>query len=158
MYNKIRHDYLWKTLEVFHLPQPFIKTVQALYQNAHTKVAINGVFSETFRVKRGVRQGDPLSCPLFDLAIEPLACWIRADPNIKGIVIPGIENAIKITLFADDTNLFLSKDDRLDHIQRILDKWCKASGARFNIEKTEIIPIGKKSHRKSVVDTRKVNP
>ena len=128
-YNKIRHDYLWKTLEAFCLPQQFIKTVQALYQNVHTKVAINGVFSETFRVKRRVRQGDPLSCPLFDLAIEPLACWIRADPNIKGIVIPGIENAIKITLFADDTNLFLSKDDRLDHVQQILDKWCKASGA-----------------------------
>ena len=50
-YDKIRHNYLWKTLEVFHLPQPFIKTVQALYNNAHTKVAINGVFSETFRVQ-----------------------------------------------------------------------------------------------------------
>jgi len=53
-YNKIRHNYLWKTLEAFHLPQPFTKTVQALYSNACTKVAINRVFSETFRVKRGV--------------------------------------------------------------------------------------------------------
>ena len=110
-YDKIRHNYLWKTLEAFQLPQPFIKTVQALYHNTYTKVAINGVFSESFEVKCGVHQGDPLSCPLFDLAIEPLACWIHADPNIKGIEIPGIENMIKITLFADDTNLFLSKDD-----------------------------------------------
>ena len=62
-------------------------------------------------------------------------------------MIPGIENAIKITLFADDTNLFLNKEDRLDYIQHVLDKWCKASGARFNIEKTEIIPIGTKPHR-----------
>jgi len=54
VYDKIWHDYLWKTLEAFHLPQPFIKTVQALYSNACTKVAINGVFSKTFRVKRGV--------------------------------------------------------------------------------------------------------
>ena len=99
-----------------------------------------------------------MSCPLFDLAIEPLACRIRADPNIKGIMVPGIDTAIKITLFADDTNLFLNKDDRLDYIQRILDKWCKASGARFNIEKTEIIPMGKKSHRRTVADTRKINP
>ena len=157
-YDKIRHDYLWKTLEAFHLPEPFIQTVRALYSNAHTKVAINGVFSGTFKVRRGVRQGDPLSCPLFDLAIEPLACRIRADPNIKGILIPGIENAIKITLFADDTNLFLNKDDRLDYIQGILDNWCKASGARFNIEKTEIIPIGKEPHRRTVVETRKINP
>jgi len=98
-------------LEAFQLPQPFIKTVQALYHNVYTKVTINRVFSESFKVKCGVRQGDPLSCPLFDLAIEPLACWICTDPNIKGIEIPGIENMIKITLFVDDTNLFLSKDD-----------------------------------------------
>jgi len=111
-----------------------------------------------FKVQRGVRQGDPLSCPLFDLAIEPLACSIHANPNIKGIVIPGIENAIKITLFADDTNLFLNKDDWLDYVQKILDSWCKVSGARFNKEKTEIIPIGKKTHRNSVADTRKINP
>jgi len=63
------------------------------------------------------------------MAIEPLACSIRADLNIKGIVIPGIENTIKVTLFANDTNLFLNKDDQLDHIQGILDKWCRASGA-----------------------------
>ena len=75
-YNKIRHDYLWKTLEAFHLPLPFIQTIQALYNNTHMKVAINGVFSSTFRVRHRVQQGDPLSCPLFDLAIEPLACRI----------------------------------------------------------------------------------
>ena len=48
-------------------------------------VAINGVFSTPFQVKRGVRQGDPLSCALFNIAIEPLACRIRNDPGIKGI-------------------------------------------------------------------------
>ena len=72
-------------------------------------------------------------------------------------MVPGIKDAIKITLFADDTNLFLNKDDRLDHIQRTLDKWCKVSGVRFNIEKTEIIPLGKRSHRRTVVETRKIN-
>ena len=115
-YDKIRHDYLWKTLEAFHLPQPFIRTIQALYNNAYTKVAINSIFSRTYKVSCGVRQGNPLLCPLFNLAIEPLACCIRSNLNIKGIVIPGIENAIKVTLFADDTNLFLNKEDWLDYI------------------------------------------
>jgi len=104
-----------------------------------------------------VRQGDPLSCPLFDLAIEPLACRIRANQNIKGITIPGIEKPIKIKLFADNTNLFLNKDDRLDHVQRTLNEWCEVSGARFNIEKTEIIPMGTIRHRENVVESRKIN-
>ena len=113
--------------------------------------------STPFRVTQGVRQGDPLSCPLFDLAIEPLACCIRNDHNIKGITIPGIEQAIKIKLFVDDTNLFLNKEDRLDHIQQALNKWCKASGAKFYIDKIEIIPIGTEEHRKTVVECRKIN-
>jgi len=157
-YDKIRHDYLWVTLEAFNIPQPFIQTVKALYSNAHTKVAINGVMSKPFHIRCGVRQGDPLSCPLFDLAIEPLACCIRSDQNIKGIMVPGIENTIKIKLFADDTNLFLNKDDRLDHVQEILNQWCKVSGARFNIEKMEIIPMGKENHRKDIANLRKINP
>ena len=60
-------------------------------------------------------------------------------------------------MFTDDTNLLLNKEDWLDYVQRTLDKWCKVSGARFNIEKTEIIPIGTKSHRKTVADNRKIN-
>jgi len=31
------------------------------------------------------------------------------------------------------------------------------SGARFNIDKMEIIPIGTKAHRKTIADTRKIN-
>ena len=157
-YNKIRHNYLWKIMNAFNLPQPFIQTVHVLYSNTQTKVVINGVMSEPYQVKRGVRQGDPLSCPLFDLAIEPLACMIRNDPNIKGITIPGIKEAIKIKLFADDTSIFLNKDDSLDHLQTILNRWCELSGTRFNIEKTEIIPMGSERHRKQVWETRKTNP
>lgn len=53
-YDRIKHDYLIKTLETFQIPQPFIRTVEALYKNAHTKVAINGVLSAPFWVTRGV--------------------------------------------------------------------------------------------------------
>jgi len=70
-------------------------------------------------------------------------------------MIPGIESTIKIKLFADNTNLFLNKDNRLDYVQNILNKWCKLSGARFNIEKMEIIPMGSDDHRKQIIRSRK---
>ena len=156
-YDKIRHDYLWKTLEAFNLPHTFIKTLKALYQNATTRVAINGVLSEPFKIQRGIRQGDPLSCPIFDLAIEPLACMIREDQNIKGLSIPGIDEPIKANFFADDTSLYLCETDSFLYAQNLLNDWCRASGAKFNIEKTEIIPIGSTEYRQLVVDTRKIN-
>ena len=156
-YDKIRHDYLWATLEKFDIPTSFTKTVQTLYQHAYTRVAINGILSSPFKVTRGVRQGDPLSCALFDLAIEPLACQLRNNPNIHGISIPGTEERIITSLFANDTNLFLHKEDCMDRVQETLDKWCLTSGAKFNMEKTEIIPIGSIAHRNQVITTRKIN-
>ena len=157
-YDKIRHDYLWKTLEAFNLPQPFIATIRSLYENASTRVAINGMLSKPFKVTRGIRQGDPISCPIFDLAIEPLACMVRNDNAIGGLLIPGLETPIKINLFADDTVIYLSHKDNLTYVQEALQDWCHVSGAKFNLEKTEIIPIGSEEYRRRVVLTRKINP
>ena len=156
-YDKIRHDYLWKTLEAFNLPNTFIKTIRALYQHAKTQVMVNGILSEPFKITRGIRQGDPLSCPIFDLGIEPLAYMICSNPNLKGIKIPGLKEPIKTNLFADDTSLYLSREDRLDHAQEILKDWCQVSGAKFNIDKTKIIPIGSEAHRQRVITTQKIN-
>jgi hypothetical protein len=87
-YDKIAHDYLWRTMSSFGIPGPFIENVKQLYKHTETNVCINRFFSRKFRVTRGVRQGDPLSCLLFNIAIEPLAITLR-NSSLKGIQIPG---------------------------------------------------------------------
>jgi len=77
--------------------------------------------------------------------------------NVEGLTIPGIEKPIKINLFADDTTIYLSKHDRMDSVEEILESWCKVSGAKFNLEKTEIIPMGTEQHRSTIIRTRKIN-
>ena len=157
-YDKIDHHYLLKTLEKFNLPDKFVRTVRSLYENAETAAIINGVVSTPFKVTRGVRQGDPLSCLLFNLAIEPLACILRNSPNLQGYNVPGVAHKIIVSMYADDTTVYLSKDDSYAALLEILTKWCSASGAKFNIEKTEVIPTGTKTHRQRVLTTRCVNP
>ena len=58
-YDKIKHDYLWKMLESFGIPQSFIKTAKELHKHATTTVAVNGCMSKTFQVTRGVQQVTP---------------------------------------------------------------------------------------------------
>jgi len=140
-YDKVRHDFIWATLNKLNFPQHFINTVKTLYENAETVIIINGVLSAPYKVKRGVRQGDPLSCLIFDLAIESLACMIRKS-NIKGFEIDGAKDRLVTTLFADDTTVYLSIKDSYNDLRNILTKWCRASGAKFNDEKTVIIPVG----------------
>ncbi|KAF5352050.1 hypothetical protein D9758_009406 [Tetrapyrgos nigripes] len=153
-YDKVDHDYLWKTLEKFEFPKEFIETVQRLYKTAKTSVMINGIQSETYEVIRGVRQGDPLSCLIFDLAIEPLAAMLR-NSHLQGFRIPGITERLIANLFADDTTVFLAASDDFKDLQDILDQWCMASTAKFNVNKTSIIPIGTEEYRQRVTSTRR---
>ena len=117
---------------------------------------INGELSEPFRISRGVRQGDALSCLLFDIAIEPLAENICCSQEIKGIGILGTRKRLKVKMFADNTTVILSEHDDIRNLQDILLKWCRVSGARFNIEKTEIIPLGNAAQRTEIIKTRKI--
>lgn len=155
-YNKISHLYLWQTLKRFNLPYTFINTVKMLYEHAEMTVLINGEQSTLFKVTRGVQQGDPLSCLLFDLAIEPLACMIRIS-DLNGYKIDGLMQKVIVSMFADDTTVFLHKSDNIDTLYAILRKWCTASSAKFNIDKTCAIPLGTPEFWMHLVETRKMN-
>ena len=60
-------------MDAFGIGQGFIKWVRLLYANAATKIIINGHLSSSIPLKRGVRQGCPLSALLYVLVIEILA-------------------------------------------------------------------------------------
>ncbi|KAJ2924914.1 hypothetical protein H1R20_g12191, partial [Candolleomyces eurysporus] len=154
-YNKITHNFLDKTLRTFEIPDRFRNSVMGLYEHAHTSIIINGVKSNTFKVTRGVRQGDPLSCLLFNLAIESLACMLR-NSDLEGFKVNDEIERIITTLFADDTTVYLSKNDSFQALERILQKWCSASGAKFNVEKTEIIPVGNPEFRAKINHDRTI--
>ena len=156
VYDKLLHPYLWKILEKFAFPNEMINMIKMLYKDAPTSVIINGIVSSPFLVTRGVRQGDPMSCILFDLGIEPLAANIRAS-SIRGIDVPSLDEKVKVSLFADDTTVILTEYDSLSDLTGILNKWCDVSGAKFNVEKTEIIPIGSTEYRRKLVETRRIN-
>ena len=146
-YNKICHDYLTHILKNYNLPDQFINMVKSLYENAKTVVVINGVISAPFRVARGVRQGDPLSCLLFNLAIELLGNMLRKSNTLQGFQIPGKEEHLKVTLFTDDTTVYLKQNNEMEKLFEILDEWCIVSGAKFNTKKTVILPIGTPTYR-----------
>lgn len=156
-YDRIDHDYLWEALKHTNFPQNFIETVRSLYRHATSCVMINGTKSASFRIWRGVRQGDPMSCLLFAVAIEPLACAFRQS-TLRGILVPGDVCRMVANLFADDTTVFLGEGDDYSTAITLTEKWCKASRARFNLEKTEVIPIGTTEYRAQVLTTRKLYP
>ena len=155
-YDKILHPYLWAVLGRFGFPPRFIGMIRSLYTGVRTKILINGELSRPIRIVRGVCQGNPLSCLLFDLTIKPLAECVRREESLRGIKIPTRREHLKIKLFADDTTVFLSEGDEIRDLQQDLSRWCAVSGAKFNIKKTEIIPMGTTAQRHEIVSLRRL--
>jgi hypothetical protein len=69
-------------------------------------VKINGTMGHYFKSRKGVRQGDPLSPLLFNLAADGLEKMIQtAQSNglIKGLISEYIKDGVAILQYADDT-------------------------------------------------------
>ena len=82
-------------------------------------------------LERGCRQGDPISPYLFVRSTEILSTVIR---ECRGLMVGAKET--KISMYADDTTLFLKADK--DTVKKKLDvfHWFKkVSGLSINIEK-----------------------
>jgi hypothetical protein len=82
---------------------------------------------------------------------------INFPSELKGFPCPGREDRIIAALFADDTTICLSEEDSFADLEHILNVWCKASGAKFNKGKTQIIPIGPKTYRDRVIEQRRLH-
>ena len=101
----------------------------------------NGFTSDYFTIKRGVRQGCPLSALLFILVVEVLADTIRRNKHVKGITVNGFES--KITQLADDTTLILKDIRSLQICLKLIQMCFQASGLKLNQTKTEVLCVGR---------------
>ena len=88
-FDRVNHEFLFKTMKAFGIGDTFIKWVSTIYSNANSVLSINGHFSDQIPLKRGVRQGCPLSALLYVLVIEVFAIQLRLNPNIVGFKIDG---------------------------------------------------------------------
>lgn len=101
---------------------------------------VNGKEGEPFELQRSVRQGCPLAPYLFILATYVLG-YMLEDPNykVKGFRTPK-GSTITSQTFADDTALYLhGSKDNLCNMMIVLEKFCKASGAKINWQKSRAI-------------------
>ncbi|KAK3221692.1 hypothetical protein Dsin_008717 [Dipteronia sinensis] len=108
-------------------------------------VLVNESPSMVFGVERGLRQGDPLSPFLFNLAVECLSCCFLDLNMDKGIGYGNGEVHVSHLQYADDTILFLEpKTEFLVNSKRILRCYEMISGLRINFHKSFVVMIGKK--------------
>ena len=90
----------------------------SLYSKINSCVLVDSWFSEAFQVRRGIRQGCPLSARLFVLATETLTVNIKQDQTVKGIKV-GYELEVEIVQLADDTTVMVGDETSVVLIQYV---------------------------------------
>jgi hypothetical protein len=141
-FDRVSHKYLTEVLTKFGFGNRFINWIRIFYRNIHSSVKCNGHLTKYFPIKNSVRQGCPISALLYVLTAEPLSNAIRANRNIHGISIPGSQVVSKFFQHADDSTLTLSDKKSLEESIKIFDLYGDASGARINLDKSELMCIG----------------
>jgi hypothetical protein len=103
------------------------------------------VRGKDFGSHRGVRQGDPFSPFLFNLAAENLAKMITQAQFaglLVGLIPHLIDKGVAILQYADDTILLIQENmDQAIHIKLILYMFEAMYGLKINFEKSEIMLV-----------------
>ena len=119
----------------------FFSLIKLFCANKKSCLQINGNILEAFEIGRGIRQGCPLSMMIYVIFKEALYRYIKSCSTIKGIQLPN-DNSLKISGYADDTNLFTVDYEGITSIFEVLSKFETATGALLNKRKTKIYGIG----------------
>ncbi|KAK4518210.1 2-oxoisovalerate dehydrogenase subunit alpha, mitochondrial [Mucor velutinosus] len=113
-------------------------------------ININGYFTPAVKQERGIRQGDPLSPLLFDVALEPFLLSILQDPYFHGFhvsngtsaeVAPRASPAIKCLAYADDVCVLLRDELDMYRLQQNMANYAAVSNAKFNEDKSEAFSL-----------------
>ena len=140
-FDRMSHSFVIKTLRHFGFGENFIQWVKIIYNNCNARVKVNGFTSDSFAIKRGVRQGCPLSSLLYVLCAETLSLEINNNVEILGIKIR--EQQHKDLEYVDDMSIAITSMGSLDVVFDVLNRYEKATNAKINVNKTEALWVGK---------------
>jgi len=141
-FDRISHQYLMEILKRFGFGLRFRKWIQIFYNDIFSAVKCNGFLTKYFPIKNSVRQGCPISALLFVLCAEPLNSAIKLNQNIQGIPVAGTKRTSLMFQHADDTTCTVSNKTSIKNIIRVFDDYGRASGAKVNKSKSEIMCMG----------------
>ena len=133
-YDSVHRPSLCHILRQYGIPAKLVRLVQACYQGSRGRVRVGGDLSDEFDVKTGLRQGCPLSCMLFNLALE----WVMQNtaPSPGSLRLTNGFSCDRLA-YADDADLcgetYRGRDRQVDNF----DRTGKRIGLEINEPKTK---------------------
>jgi hypothetical protein len=142
-FDTVSHKHVLAGLTRFGASKHVTRIVEDLYRGASTRFTIPDGTTGEIEMKRGVKQGDPLSPVLFNIALDPLFCLVE-----KAGVPYELEDGTPVSVagYADDTMVVSNNKNDLQANINLVEEFCRAAKLKLNAKKSyayTIRPIAK---------------
>ena len=140
-YDSVNRTYLFELLQIYGFPIKFINLIKKMHCQTRYSFIVNGITAKSSESSSGIRQGCPLAPFLFLMAMEPLVSKIDKSSQLDGIVLHSNQETkpSKISLFVDDSAIFLNHFSQLSYLKNILHDFAQLSGLSLQEHKCYLL-------------------
>ena len=134
-FDSVPRELLWSKLSHLGINNNIHASIKALYTKTRSSIKIDNNLSSPIFIKRGVKQGCPLSPTLFNIFINNLIGY--SNEEAEGISFGSCQ--LNALMYLDDLVLVADKPDSLNKLLQALNQWCTDNRMGINPDKTKII-------------------
>jgi hypothetical protein len=156
-YDRCQLFTIQDSMRRFNMPPGLIQSVTSSLEGATSTVRTAHGDTTVFRIRSGVRQGDPLSPLLYALITDALHAGLRDNPLFPATATAGgytfvqydaAGNSVRICSagYADDTIIVTDDPERLREMHAWLRCFFGAHSLRLNVDKTVYVTTGNPAH------------
>ena len=143
-FDSVEHNYIRHCLRKFGF-HSFVPVFDILYKDLSSDIIVNGGIHKGFKINRGVKQGDALSCILFIMCMEPLIRNLECNRQIDSIASTNLRAKFpKAMAYADDVSCLIKNNQ--SSVQGVFNEYerlSKISGLQLNADKTEFLILNR---------------
>ena len=141
---KSAYDSIWRDALLYKIKKDgidglFYKIIRNMYSETKIQIKCNNKLSVPIMVKKGVKQGDSLSCILFNMFLNDLTKIFNYECEPVEIG----ERKVNHLLYADDLVLISQSKDGLQRCLNNLNTYCKTWRLTVNLDKSKVMIMSK---------------
>jgi hypothetical protein len=137
-YASGRREALYNILIEFGIPVKLLRLIKMCLSETYNRVRVGKHLSETFPIKKGLKEGDALLPLLFNFALDYAIRRVQA--NQQGLKLDG---TLQLLVYAGDVNILDGSIHSIKKNEGALMIASKAIGLEVNAEKTKYIVMSR---------------
>ncbi|SCV70664.1 BQ2448_3426 [Microbotryum intermedium] len=144
-YDLVDHDWIISVFRAIGAPERFLGLLGVIYGSVSLRYIINGYLTGVVHMLCGLGQGDPVSCPVWNVCFQPhLDALVRRKIalDLCAVLLPTRATILTHLAFADDAIVLVSSPAALGLLAGLAVDWRLATNGRSNTAKTTALPLG----------------